>query len=69
MTSRFHHAIRVERGGSATARASARLAGAPGPRRADPTRGIDVFPRPSASPGAKGSVRVPHTRLTGVRGS
>jgi hypothetical protein len=67
MTPHLPHALRIERGGSPTQRASGRLAGAPGrPRRAESTRGIDVFPRPAASPGARGSVRVPHTPFTGV---
>ena len=35
-------------------------------RRAEPTCGIDVFPRPAASPAEVGSVRVPHIRFTGV---
>jgi hypothetical protein len=64
MISSFH-ALRIERDGS-PARVSGRIVGAPNrPRRAESTRGIDIYPRPAASPGATGSVRVPHTRITG----
>ncbi|MFL5383280.1 MAG: hypothetical protein ACJ8GN_12235 [Longimicrobiaceae bacterium] len=35
-------------------------------RRAESTRGIDVFPRPAASADEVGSARVPHTRFTVV---
>jgi hypothetical protein len=67
MNSRAPHALRMGRGGSPALRASGRLAGAPGrPRRAESTRGIDVFPRPAAAPDARGSVCVPHTRFTGI---
>jgi hypothetical protein len=67
MTARFAYPLRVKRGGSPTLRASGRPAGAPGsPRRAQSTRGIDVFPRPAAAPCARESVCVPHTRFTGV---
>jgi hypothetical protein len=67
MTFRFSHAPRTGRGRSPSVRASGRLAGAPGrSARAKSTRGIDVFPRPAAWPGAMAAVRVPHTRFTGV---
>jgi hypothetical protein len=67
MTSHVPHALRTRRDGSPTLRVSGRLAGAPGrPRRADSTRGIGLFPRPAALPGAMASVRIPHTQFTGV---
>jgi hypothetical protein len=54
MTSHLPRALRVSRRAPAT------------PRRAESAHLTDAFPRPAASPGATGFVRVPRTLFTGV---
>src|SRR5690349_7977027 len=64
--SHFPHALRTRRDGSPALLASGRLSARP----AAPPRGIHPrhrrLPWPSASQGARGSTRVPHTFFTAV---